>query len=431
MKNKEGQELRLRLPERSQIEMRFECADDLIPQEHPARLVWEVVQSLDLSKFYEPIKASENSSGRDATDPKLLVALWLYASIRGVGSARELERLTQESRPYRWLCGGVSVNHHLLSDFRVGRSEALENLFSQVIAVLVKKGLVKLRRLSQDGLKVRASAGEKTFRRKASLERLRQEARERVRELGKLLSDPAKSSALSARQKGAKKRAAKSRLRRVRHAIKALKELEREPAGRRSRKQKEKRAQPRASTTDQEARRMKMSDGGFRPAYNVQVASDTQSRLIVGVDACNQGNDYAQSQPMREQVENRTGQKVLEHLIDGGYLKLELIERAEREGVTLYVPPKPPRNKEKRGSEYEPRADDSEAIRRWRERMGSEEGKEIYKLRAATSETINADLRCWRGVDRLTVRGLKKVRCVMLWGALAYDLLHAGEHLLN
>jgi hypothetical protein len=169
---------------------------------------------------------------------------------------------------------------------------------------------------------------------------------------------------------------------------------------------------------------MKMPGGGFRPAYNVQLASDPHSRAVVGVEVSNDGSDTAQARPMREQVERRTGGKVREHLLDGGYLSLAEVERAPLEGLTLYVPPKPPRNKEKRGSEYEPRPTDSEAVRAWRARMGGEEGRAARRQRAATSETVNADLKTCRGLGRLTVRGLRKVRCVALWAALAYDVMH-------
>jgi len=163
----------------------------------------------------------------------------------------------------------------------------------------------------------------------------------------------------------------------------------------------------------------------------MQFATDTQSRAIVGVEVVNQGVDTGQAEPMRSQVERRSGAKVSEHLLDGGYLVLEEIERAAHEGVTLYVPPKPPRNKEKRGSEYEPRADDSEEVKRWRQRMGSAQGQAIYKERAATSETVNADAKAHRGLARLTVRGVPKAKCVALWFALAYNLMHFGSHLIG
>ena len=187
----------------------------------------------------------------------------------------------------------------------------------------------------------------------------------------------------------------------------------------------------RASTTDAEARVMKMPDGGFRPGYNVQLAADTESRAIVGVEVTNSGVDAGQAEPMRRQVEERSGAAVKEHLYDGGYLRLEDIDTAQEGGVTVYAPPKPPRNKDQRASAYEPRREDRPAVAEWRTRMGSPAAQEVYKLRAATSETVNAELRTYRSLDRMLVRGMAKVRCVALWAALAYNVVHFGRMLMN
>lgn len=415
--------------------MKIQSPDELIPAGHPARAVWRVVESMDLSAFCEPIKARAGVCGRDATSPKLLVALWLYATTRGVGSARELARLCGESRPYQWLCGGITVNHHLLSDFRVDHGEALDGLMTRTIALLVDKRLVKVYRVTQDGTRVRACAGASSFRRHERLGKLLEAAKAHVAELKALLEDPERSAGLSAKRKAARQRAARERQERVEQAIAGLPKLEQKQKKlekRIARKDKAKKLkEPRASTTDAEARVMKMPDGGFRPAVSVQFAVDTQSRAIVGVDVVDQGSDHHLSEPMRQQVERRTGQKVGEHLIDGGYLVKEEIGRAHDRGVTLYVPPKPPRNQEERASAYEPMPGESQVLSDWRARMGSAEGKEIYKQRAATSETVNADLKMHRGLDRLRVRGLKKAKCVALWMALAYNIMHFGTGLIG
>lgn len=430
MKGSEG--LRLRVPERRQLEMRMECPDDLVPQDHPVRLIWEVTGRLDLSGFYTAVRAREGEAGRDATDPRLLVALWLYATTEGVGSARELDRLCREHRAYRWLCGGVSVNYHLLSDFRVAHAGALDTVFTQVLVALVSRNLVKVWRISQDGTRVRACAGGGSFRRRESLERLHRQARHHVVQLRARLEDPHQSAGLSARQRRAQERAARERAERLEQALAQLPELERRQAQlaqRSSVRQRQRFSEPRVSTTDPDVQVMKMSDGGYRPAVNVQLASDPQSRAIVGVEVSNRGVDTGQSEPMRRQVERRTGEQVREQLLDGGYLSFEEIEHAEQEEVTLYVPPKPVRNRAKRKDPYQPRYGDSPAVAAWRQRMGSEEGQQIYQLRGQTSETINADLKTHRGLDRLTVRGTDKIRCVALWAALAYNLLHFGRAL--
>jgi transposase len=430
--------VRLRKPERRQLGMVVQCADDLVRALHPVRTVMAVVEKLDVSGFCEPIRAREGIAGRDATDPRLLVGLWLYGCVRGIGSARELARRCDESAPFRWLCGGVSVNHRLLSDFRTDHAEALDALFTQVLVTLVDKKLVRVSRISQDGVRIRVSAGSSSFRREERLQQLLVQAQQQVLELRKQLESPAQSAAVTARQKAARTRAAESRQQRLEQAIAQLPELKKKQAEAAQRAGKGKcgdqiRAkQPRVSTTDAATRGMKMANGGFNPAANVQLATDTKSRAILGVEVSNESSDSAGlSEPMRQQVEQRTGGKVEQHLMDGGYLRLEDIVEAHQQGVELFVPAKPARNPQNRGQELTPKPSDSEAIRAWKQRMGSDEGKKIYQQRAATSETVNAELRTYRGLAPLTVRGLNKIKCVALWCALAYNLTHFSKALLS
>ncbi len=430
--------VRLRKPERLQVAMVMQCADDLVGALHPVRTVTSVVEKLDVSGFYTSIRARAGVAGRDATDPRLLVGLWLYGCVRGIGSARELARRCEESAPFRWLCGGVSVNHRLLSEFRVGHGEALDELFTQVLVTLVDKKLVRVSRISQDGVRVRVSAGSNSFRREERLQQLLEQARQQVMELRKQLESPAQSAAVTARQKAARQRAAESRQQRLEEAIGQLPELKQKQAEAAQRAGQGKcgdqiRArQPRVSTTDADTRVMKMANGGYSPAANVQLATDTESRAILGVEVSNESSDSAGlSEPMRQQVEQRTGGNVDQHLVDGGYLRMEDIVQAHQQGVELFVPPKPARNPENRGHELEPKPSDSEAIRAWKQRMASEEGKKIYQQRAATSETVNADLRTYRGLAPLTVRGLEKIKCVTLWCAVAYNLMHFSKAFLS
>lgn len=415
--------MRLRVPERMQSEIKFECLDALLAQNHQARIIWRVVESLDITAFYTPIKALEGHVGRDATDPKLMIGLWLYANTDGVGSARELDRLCKKSDAYKWLCGGVTVNYHMLSDFRVGHGPALDDLLTQVIASLVDKGLIKVHRISNDGTRVRACAGSSSFRREGRLVELLEKSRGHVLELKALHDCPEKSAGLSAQRKAARARAARERMERLEQALMTVRELQED--------RRKDRNEPRASTTDAEARVMKMANGGFNPAMNVQLAVDTQSRAIVAVDVINAGNDAGQGTALREQVEERTGLTVNEQLQDGGYLKKEEIEKAEKDGPILFVPPKPSRNKAKRGSEYEPSPGDSQELKNWRERMKTPAAQDIYKERASTVETVNADLKCQRGLIQLTVCGLVKTLDVALWSVLAYNLLHFGTALLG
>lgn len=430
--------VRLRTPERRQMAMVVQCPDDLVGPSHGVRTVMAVVEKLDTSQFCETIRAREGEVGRDATDPRLLIALWLYACIRGIGSARELARRCQESAPFQWLCGGVTVNHRLLSDFRTEHGPALDRLFTQVIASLVDQQVVKVSRVSQDGVRVRVSAGASSFRREERLQELLEKAKQHVEQLREQLESPEKSAGLTARQKAARRRGAQERQQRLEQAIAQLPELKQKQeaaaarAGQGKCGQKIREKELRVSTTDGEGRRMKMPNGGYNPAVNVQLATDTQSRAIVGVEVSQEGSDAAGlSQPLREQVEQRSGGKVEQHLLDGGYLRNEDIEQAHEQGVELFVTPKPARKRENRGKELEPKPGDSPAISAWKRRMASEEGKAIYKQRGATSETVNADLRSYRGLTQMTVRGLAKMQCVALWCALAYNVMHFGPALLR
>ena len=357
----EKRAVRLRKAERLQLSMEPHCIDDLVGSLHRVRTVMAVVDKLEVNGFCERIRAREGQAGRDATDPRLLVGLWLYGCTRGIGSARELARRCEESAPFRWLCGGVTVNHRMLSEFRLDHADALDELFTQVIATLVDKKLVRVSRISQDGVRVRVSAGSSSFRREERLQQLLEQSRQQVMELRKQLDSPAESAAMTARQKAARKRAADSRQQRLEQAIAQLPELKQKQAEAAQRAGKGKcgdqiRAkQPRVSTTDAATRVMKMANGGFSPGMNVQLATDTQSRAIVGVEVSNEGSDSAGlSEPMRQQVEQRTGGKVEQHLVDGGYLRTEDIVQADEQGVELFVPSKAARNPQNRGRDWNP-----------------------------------------------------------------------------
>jgi hypothetical protein len=352
----------------------------------------------------------------------------LYATIDGVGSAREIERLTDTHDAYRWICGGVNVNHHTLSDFRCTPVNVLDELLTESVAVLVNQGLVKLDRVAHDGMRVRASAGAGSFRRRSTLESCLKQARTQVEALkAEIDADP---NASERRRRAARQRAAEQRQARLVQALEQLAEVEKQKNKKKPPAKKEneteeqykKRTQPRASSTDAEARVMKMADGGFRPAYNVQLASTPDSQIIVGVEVNNCGSDGGQLSPMLEQVHQRYHQRPAEWLADGGFATDTDIEDAHRQGTIVYAPLRHPRNCSR--DPYLPLPDDSEALAQWRQRMGTEAAKEIYKQRAATAECVNAIAR-GRGLSQFFVRGRNKVKAVALWYALAHNLMRA------
>lgn len=403
---------------RDQIELRPMDLDSLLPPLHRARAIWALVERLDLSAFYAPIKARGSWAGRDATDPQVLLAIWLYATATGVGSAREVERLCEAHAAYRWLRGGVAVNYHTLSDFRTAHGAALDQLLSQVLAALAHQGLVTLRRVTQDGTRVRAAAGMSSFRRRARLEQFEAQAAVQVQALRAHLDAAAKPGGRS-RQQAAQARAVRERAQRVTHALAALQQVEAErqeyKAG-----TKEPRGAARGSTTDPAARLMRMSDGGRRPAYNLQLATDTAHEVIVGVTVGQTRTDFAHLRPMIAQVEQRGGQRPPEWLVDTGYTSLTNIEAVAALDITLYGALPTRRGKP---DPYAPRPRDSAALRALKERMRTLAGREIYRERSEVSERVNGDLKTWRGLGRLTVRGVPKVTCVALLNVIAYNLL--------
>jgi transposase len=408
---------RLRTANRDQIVFRAAPLDDLIPDDHPARLVWDYVEGLDLSPVYDRIQAVERGPGRAPIDPMILMALWLYATIDGVGSARQLDELGRTHVAYQWIVGDVSINYHTLADFRTDHVALLDDLLTHSVATLMAEGLVDLNRVAQDGMRVRASAGAASFRRRPTLEEALAQAQEQVEALRQEAEDDPATT--DRRRKAAHQRAARERAERVQAALARLPELE-------AKKKPDQKEQARCSTTDAFATVMKMPDGGFRPAYNVQFATDTATQFIAGVAVETTGSDMGQLEPMVEQVEERSGKVPPEWLVDGGFAQHDQIDAvsAPEVGCTVYAPvPKP---KDPKVDRHVPKPGDSAAVAAWRQRMGTDQAKEIYKERAATAECVNALAR-GRGLVCVLVRGVAKVKAIALWYVLAHNLLCAAR----
>lgn len=401
--------------DRRQLQLVTQDLDALLSEDHLARSVWAFLEKMDLSRFYEPIKAVEGSAGRNATDPMVLLALILYAVMDGVGSAREMDRLTESDDAYRWIRGGVPLNHHMVSDFRVEHGAALDELLTQSIAALLRAGVVTLRRVAQDGTKIRASAGSGSFRREPSLRKCLIAAEEQLEWARR---DAERSEAgKSARQIAAQKRGAEQKRTQVLKALDALPLIQA--------KQDDKKKEARASTTDADARIMRTGDNGFRPAYNVQFATDADGAAVVGVAVSQSPADSNQMPPMLKQIEERTGAKPAEYFVDRGYNDHASIEAADAAGVTVYAPlqVKGPKPKDKpRRDPLVPTAKDSEAIVHYRLRMGTDEAKRAYRIRGQTAELTNAEVKGRQGLTQSPVRGLEKVTSVVLWSAIALNL---------
>jgi transposase len=465
---------RLRCAERSQTEWRPFSLDQLIPEDHRVRLVWQFVTEFDLTLLLVAIKAVEGHVGHPPADPRILVALWLYATVKKIGSARELARLCEEHIAFRWLYGSVSMNAKSLADFRVNHGTVLEQLLVDSFTALVQAGVASLDRVAQDGMRVRASAGAASFRRHSTLEECRRDAEQAIADLrAQVETNP---GAATRQQAAARQRAVEERERRVRAALAVTAELraqqqeqarlDAERAAREAAKEVERAtqqaqqnaaqgvthetptqdaakaakgnaktaeaaakqpAEPRASTTDADARTMKMADGGFRPAFNVQFAADTKSGAIAGLSVDNNGSDMGKLAPMSDALARRYGKRAGQHLADGGFAKLDNIDTLAGEGVELFMPVPKPRDASR--DRHVPLRSDSPAVGAWRQRMGEDAAKEIYKERAATVELANAQTRT-HGLTHFVVRGVAKATAVVLWFALAHNMM-CGWRLLD
>jgi transposase len=419
--------LRLASPDRNQLVPSVGKFDDLVPPEHPVRQLWDFIWKLDLSVLFLRIRSREGSPGAPATNPYLLLALWLQAAADGISSTRELANLCENHAVYRWLCGGVHVAYHTLSDFRTKNETLLDDLLTQSLAVLSLHGLLTINQVAQDGMRTRGAAGTASFRRATTIDEALQQAREQVELLKQ--ADGEDPGAPSRRTQASQSRVLRERCERLEAAQKEMKKLQAHNAEQSPSRRKEE-EKIRVSTTDPECHKMKMPDGGFRPAFNIQLATTTAEGVIVGVEVSTSGTDSSSLTPMLEQIEQRCGQRPDEMLVDGGYDSQEAIEEAETREVNptkVYTPIKNAQKQQKAGKDpYSPQKGEGPGMGKCRTRMGTEEAKEIYKLRASTAELSNAQARN-RGLYRVTVRGRLKVRCV----ALLYALVHNAMRFIS
>ncbi len=434
---KMGGAARVMSPQRDQVELRAVDLESLLAADHAARTVWAFVESMDLAPLYARIKSVGGRGGAPAIDPAILVALWLWATVDGVGSAREVDRLCERDDAYRWICGGVGVNYHSLADFRTEHEAWLDGQLTRSIASLLDRRLVTLNVVAQDGLRVRAHAKASSFRRREKLAELHAQAQAQVDALKRELAEDAGAS--TRRKQAAVERAVREREQRLAAALATMDKLQRKPlpepkkpkpSQRRGRSDdgpgdtggaaSKPEPEPRVSTTDVDARVMKMADGGFRPAFNAQLAVDANTQLIAAVAVVNIGSDMGQMSPMHQDIQQRYATTPDHWLADGGFTKLQAIDELTARGTQPVLPPPSSRNPDI--DPLMPKASDTPAQAQWRSFMASDFAKALYIRRGATVECANAQLRR-RGLARFNVCGLIKARAVLLWHALAHNLM--------
>lgn len=416
---------RVKLPERHQVEMQLMSLDEMVRSDAFVRTVVKYVDSLDLSELYDRVKATVDHVGRDRIDPRILFSLWLFATLEGINSGRKIAELTERDVAYMWICGGVSVNYHTVCDFRKDHGELVERILTDSIAVLHQHDLVKLETLAQDGMRVRASAGSGSFRRQGKLKECRKLAELYLQQL-KEESDSDDDEGKGGRS--ARLRAATEKLERIEQACLEMEGLQERYIKRNKTKSTEHhRSEPRASTTDPEARRMKMGDNGFRPAMNVLFSNDVDALLIVNVDVTNVGSDAGLLAPMYHSVCTTYGTVPKKYLADGGFSKKKGVTELEKNGTHFYGKLHAERKQLEAGKDpYQARSRENGYFTAFRERMGTQEAQDIYRKRAAAAEFPNAVCRN-QGLRQFSVRGIAKAKAQVMWHALAYNFRRFGK----
>lgn len=422
-------EARVIKADRSQLHWDVIDLEAFLPADHRARVVWDFVEKLELSELYAAIRSREGGAGRPAADPAVLLALWLYATVEGVGSARELERLVERDLAYRWLAGGVPVNYHGLADFRVDHVGVLDRLLTESVTALVSEGLVSLAEVAVDGTKVRASASRSSFKSAARLAEIEAAVEARLAALkAEIASDP---EASSRRKRAARERAARQVQQRAGKARAVLDRIraEKQERAKRHAKDEAKKSDARVSLSDPEARYMRFADGAIRPGYNAQIAAVPIQGVIVSVEMTDRRNDAGLAPPTVDDIVRRYGKAPEKLLVDTHYATgkdIAALAAHAAGSVAVYAPL--PVERENitaatlRNRKYK-RAREPDSVKEWRHRMASDEGQQVYRLRKLI-ERVNAD-RKNHGFGFLAVRGLLKAKAVALWHALAHNIIAA------
>jgi transposase len=415
--------------DRFQTRWDFIDLEALLPSDHRVRIVMSFVESLDLSGLYDAIKAREGEPGRPPPDPAVVLALWLYATIEGVGSARQLERLAERDLAYRWIAGGVPLNYHGLADFRVAHVEVLDRLLSESVSALITEGVVSLAEVAVDGTKVRANASRDSFKSAAKLERIAAAVDARLAVLkAEIERDP---EASSRRKRAAEKRAAREVKERAARARLALDKVraEKEKRAKTHPQDEAKKSEPTVSLSDPEARNMRFPDGAVRPAYNAQIAVTPNEGIIVSVEMTDRRNDAGLAAPMVDDIVRRYDKTPENLLVDTHYATCEDIAALAKHAagpVRVFAPTPTERDDvspRTLADRKRQRAREPASVQEWRSRMGTQAGQEVFSLRKLI-ERINANLKN-HGFGFLPVRGLIKAKAMALWHALANNLMAA------
>jgi transposase len=477
---------KLKVVDRNQFKMLALDVDTLVGTDHKVRAIWELTGRLDLSKFLMGVRSKKGCPGREHNDPRLLVALWLYAYSEGISSARQVSRQMEYEPALRWLTGLEAINHTTLSEFRTAHQEALNDLFTELLAVLDTAGLVDLEQVMHDGTKIQAQGSGSSFRREKTVRTQLEKARQVVEELG----DPEDEQKQS-RRDAARQRVAREKVAVLEHALEELEEI------RRTKHTVKEKADARVSVTEPEARRMKHgNDGGIAPSYNVQITTDAQQKVIVAVDLTQSSSDGEVALVnVVKAVEENLGRPPVQMVTDGGFTnqknivgldhmevdligsqadpeerkaaarhasgiteefagdrfqtvgeggalvcpqgqRLELVGQSEKRGNTYDVYRAPgsvcrqcefhaqccPKGYE-RGRTVTLLVSEVPEVVEFRKKMETEAAKQAYKRRSEVAESPNAWIKEKFGIRKFRLCGLAKAGIEALWACLTYNVM--------
>jgi transposase len=298
--------------------------ENLVGADDKVRAIWDLTGRMDLSRLYEKIVSRKGEAGQAAEDPRLLIAIWVWSYSEGVGSSRQVEHLIEQEPALMWLCGLRTISHATLANFRKDHKAELDDLFTQLLALLETAGAIKLDRVMQDGTKIQTQAGPSSFRRRATLEANLAKARETVQQM----SDPDTAPvAVTKRELSARQRAARELQERLEKAMAEMHEVQAE------KKKEEEKEKVRISSTEAEARRMKQSDGALRPCYNAQITTDAESKAIIAAQLTQDANDMFSLEPALDLVKEKTGREPAQVVADGGYTTRGNIAAMKERGI--------------------------------------------------------------------------------------------------
>jgi transposase len=386
----------------------------LVNAHHLARRIIKVLDQLDLTELYGKIISKTTHQGRPAIDPKIMLAVWIYAYMQGISSSRVVADYCKWEPGFRWILGyDLRVQYVALSDFRKNLGQDLEHMLTRVVTLMVASGVVDLDEVILDGTKVKASAGSRSFRTEKELQDLQDQVSEKIKNLD------------SEEHKQKQRAALEKKKARIEKGLTQIPEIQKaciETAKKQKKGTEAKEAK--ASSTDPDARKMHFSDGSIKPGYNPQIMTTSKSGIIVDVKTTQERNDSNLMSPMLDSFKSRYGRYPKRFLADSHYPVKKDVEEALRSKIDVYCPAPKERKNSKEESKKRlarKRAKESQELKDWRAKMETEEAKVVRKRRGQT-EKVHGWMKSKMPFCQLKLRGLIGAQTEILLFAIGYNL---------